>query len=117
MLCRRRNTIQHKDWSYIKAGLATDITAAAPTQHAMAETECITYKRCTILLRVDVYQQLSQEGRFKESFSDLISRLLSELDLKRGSIENKETKMLKGGSDLAIHPPAASSEVHQVMSF
>lgn len=60
-----------------------------------------------------MYQQLNNEGRFKESFSDLISRLLNELDLKRGSIANKETKMLTGGNDLAIDPPAASSEVHR----
>ena len=44
-----------------------------------------SYKRCPILVRtgLEVYQRLSNEGRFRESFSDLISRLLSELDLKR----------------------------------
>jgi predicted CopG family antitoxin len=64
-----------------------------------------------VLLREEVYQQLSKEGQFKESFSDLISRLLNELNIKRRSIENKETKMLAGENDLPIDPPAASSEV------
>jgi predicted CopG family antitoxin len=87
-----------------------------------------TYKRCTILVREDVYQRLSNEGRFRESFSDLISRLLGELDLKRSdnvraialkalpvkALEmqsNEEIEMLASENDLAIHPPAASGEV------
>ena len=75
-----------------------------------------------------MYQRLSNEGRFRESFSDLISRLLRELYIKRGdnvhSIalkalpvrtserkNNEEIEMLAGENDLAIHPPAASGEV------
>jgi len=34
------------------------------------------YKRITVGLREDVYTRLKQEGRFGESFSDLVSRLL-----------------------------------------
>lgn len=37
-------------------------------------------KRCTVLLREDVYERLSSKGRFHESFSDLVARLLNELD-------------------------------------
>lgn len=41
-------------------------------------------KRCTVLLREDVYERLSSKGRFHESFSDLVARLLNELDEIRG---------------------------------
>lgn len=42
-------------------------------------------KRCTVLLREDVYQRLKQEGIFGESFSDVVARVLDELDaMKRG---------------------------------
>ena len=38
------------------------------------------YKRCTILLKEDIYQRLKTKGKFGESFSELISRLLDEID-------------------------------------
>jgi predicted CopG family antitoxin len=41
-------------------------------------------KRCTVLLREDVYEHLSRMGQFHESFSDLVARLLDELDEIRG---------------------------------
>ena len=41
------------------------------------------YKRCTILLREDIYKRLKTKGKFGESFSELISRLLDELDLRK----------------------------------
>ena len=41
-------------------------------------------KRCTVLLREDVYERLSSKGQFHESFSDLVARLLDELDEIRG---------------------------------
>jgi len=34
--------------------------------------------------------------------------------LKNSNVKNKETEMLAGENDLAIHPPAASSEVQSV---
>ena len=37
-------------------------------------------RRCTVLLREDVYQRLRKKGIFGESFSDLINRLISETD-------------------------------------
>jgi predicted CopG family antitoxin len=39
------------------------------------------YKRCTILLKEDIYKRLKTKGKFGESFSELICRLLDELDL------------------------------------
>jgi len=37
-------------------------------------------RRCTILLREEIYQRLRKKGLFGESFSDLINRLLTETD-------------------------------------
>jgi predicted CopG family antitoxin len=37
-------------------------------------------RRCTVLLREEVYQRLREKGLFGESFSDLINRLLIETD-------------------------------------
>ena len=41
------------------------------------------YKRCTILLKEDIYKRLKTKGRFGESFSELIYRLLDEIDFKK----------------------------------
>jgi predicted CopG family antitoxin len=38
------------------------------------------YKRCTFLLKEDIYKRLKTKGKFGESFSELISRLLDEID-------------------------------------
>ena len=48
-------------------------------------------KHCTILLKEDAYNRLKSKGRFGESFSELVSRLLDEIDY----FENKN----KGGKD------------------
>jgi predicted CopG family antitoxin len=52
------------------------------------------YKRVNIGLRDDVYNRLKDRGRFGESFSELVSRLIDEADLdvlqntfRRGSNE------------------------------
>lgn len=37
-------------------------------------------KRCTVLLKEDVYAELKSKGKFGESFSDLLHRILKELD-------------------------------------
>ena len=37
-------------------------------------------RRCTVLLREEVYQRLRKKGLFGESFSDLINRLITETD-------------------------------------
>ena len=39
------------------------------------------YKRVTVGLRHDVYAKLKDRGRFGESFSDLVSRLIDEVEL------------------------------------
>jgi predicted CopG family antitoxin len=38
------------------------------------------YKRCTILLKEDIYHRLKTKGKFGESFSELICRLLDDID-------------------------------------
>ncbi|HET9807786.1 MAG TPA: antitoxin VapB family protein [Nitrososphaeraceae archaeon] len=43
------------------------------------------YKRCTILLKEGIYQRLKTKGKFGESFSELISRLLDEIDFSKKS--------------------------------
>ena len=52
------------------------------------------YKRVNIGLKDDVYNKLKHKGRFGESFSELISRLIDEADsiivhstTRRGNIE------------------------------
>jgi predicted CopG family antitoxin len=38
------------------------------------------YKRITVGLRYDIYNRLRDKGKFGESFSDLINRLLTEIE-------------------------------------
>ncbi len=38
----------------------------------------MTYKRINIGLRYDVYTKLKDRGRFGESFSELVSRIINE---------------------------------------
>ena len=45
------------------------------------------YKRITITLKDEVYSRLTQEGRFNESFSELVTRILNELQKRRESHE------------------------------
>ena len=42
------------------------------------------YRRVTVGLRHDVYAKLRSKGRFGESFSDLVSRILEELSKNNG---------------------------------
>ena len=46
----------------------------------MSNTNCSPNKRCTVLLRDGVYKRLKTKGQFGESFSDLVARLLDELE-------------------------------------
>lgn len=46
----------------------------------MANINYSSCKRCTLLVKQDVYQRLRTKGRFGESFSDLIARILDELE-------------------------------------
>ena len=40
-------------------------------------------KRRTITLKNEVYSRLSKEGEFNESFSELVSRILNELQKRK----------------------------------
>ena len=48
----------------------------------MDSTKSRTSKRCTVLLRNEVYSRLRMKGQFGESFPTLIDRLLDEIDKK-----------------------------------
>ena len=47
----------------------------------------ILNKRRTITLKDEVYSRLTEEGRFNESFSELVTRILNELEKVRKAHE------------------------------
>ena len=47
-----------------------------------------TYEKSTVLLTKDVYQRLREKGKFGETFSDIVERLLNQIDY----LENKGGK-------------------------
>ena len=49
------------------------------------------YEKSTVLLTKEVYKRLREKGKFGETFSDIVERLLNQLDY----FENKN----KGGRD------------------
>lgn len=50
-----------------------------------------SYEKSTVLLTKEVYQRLREKGKFGETFSDIVERLLNQVDY----FENKN----KGGKD------------------
>jgi predicted CopG family antitoxin len=46
------------------------------------------YRRITVGLREDVYVRLKDKGRFGESFSELVGRLLNDLEEEEEGIIN-----------------------------
>jgi predicted CopG family antitoxin len=46
------------------------------------------HKRISVGLRDDVYSRLRNRGRFGESFSELVARLLNDLEVEEGEIIN-----------------------------
>ena len=46
-----------------------------------------SYKRRTVTLIDEVYSRLSKEGKFNETFSELVTRILNELQKRRESHE------------------------------
>ncbi|HET9807467.1 MAG TPA: hypothetical protein VFP49_11195 [Nitrososphaeraceae archaeon] len=50
-----------------------------------------SYDKSTVLLTKEVYQRLREKGKFGETFSDIVERLLNQIDY----FENKN----KGGED------------------
>jgi predicted CopG family antitoxin len=51
-----------------------------------------SYEKSTVLLTKEVYQRLREKGKFGETFSDIVERLLNQIDY----FENKN----KGGKDI-----------------
>ena len=49
------------------------------------------HRRVTIGLREDVYTRLRDKGRFGESFSDLVNRLLNVLEKMAGEEPQNDT--------------------------
>ena len=50
-----------------------------------------SYEKSTVLLTKEVYQRLREKGKFGETFSDIVERILNQID----SFENNN----KGGND------------------
>jgi predicted CopG family antitoxin len=50
-----------------------------------------SYNKSTVLLTKEVYQRLRKKGKFGETFSDIVERLLNQIDY----VDNKN----KGGKD------------------
>ena len=50
-----------------------------------------SYEKSTVLLTKEVYQRLREKGKFGETFSDIVKRLLNQIDY----FENKNN----GGKD------------------
>jgi predicted CopG family antitoxin len=40
------------------------------------------YKKSTILLTKELYQRLREKGKFGETFSDIVERLLNQIDYR-----------------------------------
>ena len=51
-----------------------------------------SYEKSTVLLTKEVYQRLREKGKFGETFSDIVERLLNQIDY----FEDKN----KGGKDI-----------------
>ena len=54
-----------------------------------------SYKKCTILLKEEAYIRLKSKGRFGESFSELVSRLLNEIDYFENKNKGEKNKIDK----------------------
>jgi predicted CopG family antitoxin len=52
-----------------------------------------SYEKSTVLLTKEVYHRLRKKGKFGETFSDIVERLLNEIDKyennKKGEINDK----------------------------
>jgi predicted CopG family antitoxin len=51
----------------------------------MTNIKSYSYQKSTVLLTKDVYQRLRKKGKFGETFSDIVERLLNQIDY----LENK----------------------------
>ena len=57
----------------------------------MTNIKYYSYEKSTVLLTKEVYQRLREKGKFGETFSDIVERLLNQIDY----FDNKN----KGGKD------------------
>ena len=57
----------------------------------MTNIKYYSYEKSTVLLTKEVYQRLREKGKFGETFSDIVKRLLNQIDY----FENKNN----GGND------------------
>lgn len=55
----------------------------------MSNNHTANLKRTTISVDANVYQRLKSQGQFGESFSEVISRILEEIDTKRNVSDNQ----------------------------
>jgi predicted CopG family antitoxin len=46
----------------------------------MANIKYYSYEKSTVLLTKEVYQRLREKGKFGETFSDIVERLLNQID-------------------------------------
>ena len=58
----------------------------------MNDKKYYLYEKSTVLLTKEVYQRLREKGKFGETFSDIVERLLNQIDY----FENKN----KGGKTI-----------------
>jgi predicted CopG family antitoxin len=56
----------------------------------MTNIKYYSYNKSTVLLTKEVYQRLREKGKFGETFSDIVERLLNQIDT---------FKQQKGGKD------------------
>ena len=54
----------------------------------MSDIKYYSYEKSTVLLTKEVYQRLREKGKFGETFSDIVERLLNQIDY----FENKGEK-------------------------
>lgn len=46
----------------------------------MTNIKYYSYEKSTVLLTKEVYQRLREKGKFGETFSDIVERLLNQID-------------------------------------
>ena len=52
------------------------------------------YEKSTVLLTKEVYQRLRKKGKFGETFSDIVERLLNQIDYFENKGEKESYDML-----------------------
>lgn len=76
--------INRKSYNIILIKYYSFYTIADLSSHSQSVS-----KRTTVSLEIQVYQRLRSRGQFGESFSELVKRVLDELDKVNGGIREK----------------------------